>query len=83
MHELHSLSRALRTSQVDGQKEKGVEAQEEGGVFPGLPHFAVLGRVSGERQEGKCKKQTWAMRQGHTILLGILQVAPLCEPSPW
>ena len=64
MHELHSLSRALRTSQVDGQREKGVEAQEEGGVFPGLPHFAVLGRVSGERQEMMLEGRLGANRGG-------------------
>lgn len=82
MNELRSLSRALRTSQVDGQREKGVEAQEEGGV-PWAAPLCCVGEGEWRKAGGEMEKTNLDHETSHTILLGVLHVAPLCEPPPW
>lgn len=79
------LRRALRTNQADqveGERETGEEAEEDGsapGAIQALPSWG--GQVK-KGKRGKDKNKLGAVRQAAS-LLGAWQEAPLCKPSPW
>lgn len=67
---------------MEGEREKGEEAEEEWSAAGAVQALPSWGRQVKKGKEGNDKNKLGAVRQA-TLLLGAWQEAPLNKPSPW